>query len=154
MRREYRVYPPEEVSALLRQHPAALLLIEKQDHPGCKPLPLSCGDGVRGVGPAERRRILAGKLGIQPPVEEDHEAETISLEDGAFAYPAIALVAGRVVQPIAGIGKAAVQRRQQVVAGILISVEAEVGLVGGLPQSRHPAQDRQAQQGRYAKRWS
>ncbi len=68
--------------------------------PGQSP-PSGRGDGGCGVRPAECGRILAGELRIQPPVVQDHEAETVGLERGALAYPAIVVGARRIAEPIA-----------------------------------------------------
>ena len=108
---------------MLRQEPPALLLIEKHNRPCRKTLPLSARNRRRSVGTAQRRRVLALKLGIQAPVEQDHEAETVSLEGFALARPRIAGFARWIVQPISGVGERTMQLRQELVSRVVVLVE-------------------------------
>ena len=85
---------------------------------------MSAGNGCRSIGAAQCRRVLAFKLGIQTPVEQEHEAKTVSLEGFALARPGIAGFPGRSVQPISGVGKRTVQLWQELVSGVVIPVEA------------------------------
>jgi hypothetical protein len=57
---------------------------------------------------------------------QDHEAETVGLEQGALTQPAIAVRARRIVQPITGVGKAPVKSGEQVIPGIVVLVETQV----------------------------
>jgi hypothetical protein len=81
----HRLDPCEKVSALLRQQASTLLLIKKQDCAASKALPLGCLDCFKSIQPAERRSVLTFELGIQPPVEQDQEAESVCLEEGTLA---------------------------------------------------------------------
>jgi hypothetical protein len=93
---------------------------------------------------AKSRCILALELRVQPAVVQDHETETVRLEGGTLAGPAIGIRPRRIVQPIAAVGKVAAQRRQEVVPGIVVLVEADV--VGPLcPKDGRAAQDGRAE---------
>jgi hypothetical protein len=85
---------------------------------------LCCGDGGGGVRTAERGRVFALEVRIQPPVVQDHEAKTVLLEGGALARPGIAVFTGRIIQPVSGVGEAMAQFREQLVSGIVVPIEA------------------------------
>ncbi len=86
---------------------------------------MSARNRRRSVGTAQCRRVLALKLGIQAPVEQDHEAETVSLEGFAFARPGIAGLARWIVQPISGVGERTMQLRQELVSRVVVLVESK-----------------------------
>ena len=79
LRSSYRLDPRKQISALLRQQPSALLLIEKHNRPCRQTLPFGRRNGCCGVRASQGRRILAFKLGVQPPVVQDHEAKAVRL---------------------------------------------------------------------------
>ena len=85
---------------------------------------MSSGNRRSGVGASKRRRILASKLGIQAPIEQDHEAKTVSLQDFPLARPRIPVFPRRIVQPISGVEKSTVQLRQELVSGVVVPVKA------------------------------
>lgn len=111
---------------MLGQQPSTLLLIEKQDRTWTEAFPFCCGDSGRGVGSAKGRGVLAVEFFIQASVVKDHEAETVGLEQGALAQPAIAICARRIVQPITGVGKTAVEIRKELIPGIGVLVKTQV----------------------------
>ena len=126
LRPAHRVDPGEEIGSLFSKEPPTLFLIEKQNRPGGKAFPLGSGDGGRCVGAAQGRGIFAPEFLIQAPVVQNHEAKTVGLKHSAFAGPAIAICARRVVQPITGVGEAAMKSGEQIVPRVVVLVEAEV----------------------------
>jgi hypothetical protein len=85
---------------------------------------LSPGNRRSGVGASKRRRILASKLGIQAPIEQDHEAKTVSLQDFPLARPRIPVFPRRTVQPISAIGESTMQLRKELVSRVVVPIKA------------------------------
>ncbi len=111
---------------MLGQQPPTLFLIEKQNRTWTEAFFFrrrDCGDRIR---PAKGRGVLAFEFFIQASVEQDQEAETVGLEQSALAQPAITVLARRIIQPITGVGKTAVETRKELIPGIVVPVETEV----------------------------
>ncbi|MDT7817819.1 MAG: hypothetical protein QOJ42_7735 [Acidobacteriaceae bacterium] len=126
VRTSHCLNPREDIGALLGQQPSAFLLIEKQNRTWGEAFLFCSGDSGCGVGSAKGCCIFAFEFFVQASVVQDHEAETVGLEQGALTQPAIAVRARRIVQPITGVGKAAVKSGEQVIAGIVVLVETQV----------------------------
>lgn len=120
----YCLYPREKISSLFRQQPAALLLIEEHNRSRRKTLSLRGRNSRSPVRAPQCRSVFTLELRIQPPVEQNQEAEAASFQRCALARPAVVVIPRRVVQPIAGIGENLPQLSQMLVAGIIIPVEA------------------------------
>ncbi len=85
LRTSHRLNPREEIGALLGQKPSALFLIEKQNRTWTEAFSFCSGDSGCGVGPAKGCCIFTFEFFIQASVVQDHEAETVRLEQRALA---------------------------------------------------------------------
>src|SRR5208337_1382759 len=74
--------------------------------------PLCVGDGFQ--------------LGVQASVEEHEEAEAGGFDGDAMTGPGVRSLAGRVVEPVAGVGESLAEGFQIGVAGVGVAVEAEI----------------------------
>ena len=94
------------------------------------------GGGLR-VGPAEAFGVGDRfQFGIEASVEQHEEAESGGFNGGAMAGPGIRLVAGRIVEPVSGVGESLAQGFEVGVAGVVVAVEAEVGGLDFVLKSR------------------
>ncbi len=122
------VNPGIDVSVLLGQHASALLLIEKNNRCTWEPFSAGCSRGGLRVRLSDPGSIGDGfQCGIEPSVEQNQESETRRLDGAAMPDPIVRRKAGRVVEPISGVGKSLPQRFEVSVARIFVAVEAEVG---------------------------
>ncbi len=121
----HRISPGKDIFLLLVEHSPTLLLVEKDHASAGEAFGLCRTRGRRAIGSAGIG--LALQLGVGAPVEEQEKAEARALDSCALAMPAIGAGAGRIVQPVAGEGKALAQSRQVAVAGIVVAIESEIG---------------------------
>ena len=104
------VHPGVDVSLLRGQHAPALLLIEKDD--GMRGKAFSAGGGSGGLRVRCTDLLCVGhrlKFGIDASVEENEEAEARRFDGGAVSCPGVGTLAGRIVEPVASVGKSLVQ---------------------------------------------
>ena len=102
---------------------------------GGKALAAGGSDGGGGVLAAKRGGRLAGLLGaedlfVQAAVGQDEKTEAVAQKNVALADPGIVIREGRVGEPVSGEGELLAQGWEQIVAGIVVGVEAEVVLWG------------------------
>jgi len=123
------VNPGVDVGLLLGQHASALLLIEKDDGVRGESFAACGGSSGVPVGIAQFSCVGNGfQFGVEAPVEEDEKSEAGGFHGGAVACPCIGALAGRAVEPVAGIGESLAEGFKAGVAGVVVAVEAEVGL--------------------------
>ena len=133
-----RLGKPEEVRGLLRQEPATLLLVEEDDGVVGKAFSMRGGDG-RGrvlLSLIFGRQLAGFDLGVQPPVPQHEEAETRVAKLAPLPCPGVCLLAGRIVEPVAGEREVLPQIREAAIAGVIVAVEADVAGPGGVLQRR------------------
>src|SRR4029077_1885659 len=124
------INPCVDVGLLFREHAPALFLIEEDDCAAGKALAPGRRGGDEGVGLTQMLRVNDGfQLREETPVEQDEESESGRLHRGAMSSPGIRGRSGRIVEPVPSVGKRLTQSLESGVAGILVAVEAEVGLL-------------------------
>ena len=69
------------------------------------------------------------ELVVEAAIEQHQESESGRLDSLPLALPGIRILAGRIVEPEAGIRKCLPQNFQVLIARILIAIEAEVALL-------------------------
>ena len=122
------VHPGIDICLLLREHAPALLLIEKDDGSRGEAFAARGGRSGMRIGLTKHHRVRHSfEFSVQASVKEHEKPESGGFDGGAVATPAIRLFAGRIVEPVAGVGESLVQGFEVGVAGVGIAVEAEVG---------------------------
>src|SRR3984957_1432964 len=122
------VDPGVDVRLLLGQHASTLLLVEEDNGLRGKAFPACGSRGSLRVGLAKLRGVGDRfQFAIEPAVKEPEESEAGGFDGGALAAPSVCSLAGRIIEPVAGIGKGLVQSFQVGVAGVGVAVEAEGG---------------------------
>ena len=125
---DHTVDPGVDISLLLWQHASALFLVEEDDGVRGKPFAAGGSGGGMRIGVAELRCASDRfQFCIEASIEEDEESEACGFNGSAVASPGVRLLAGRMVEPVAGVGESLVQGFQIGVAGVGIAVEAEEG---------------------------
>src|ERR1700684_2694391 len=120
--------PGVDVGLLFREHASTLLLVEEDNGLRGETFAARGGGGGLRVGLAEARGFRDGfQFGVEASVEEHEESEAGGFDDVAMAGPGIGLFAGRMVEPVAGVGERFVQGFEVCVAGVDVAVEAKVG---------------------------
>ena len=132
----YGFRPCEEIGRLLGEEAAAFFLVEKEDSVGRELLALGGGYGCACVFLAQDCGFDSGSLGfadlgVEAAIEEDEEAEVVAEEDVALASPGVGRRAGRVVEPVSSEGEVLAEGGKRGVAGVVVAVESDVGLVAG-----------------------
>ena len=121
------VDPGVDVSFLLGQHASALLLVEEDD--GMRGKTFLAGGGCGGLRVGVANFLCVGdrfQFRVDAAVEEHEESEAGGFNGGAVAGPGIGVLAGRIVEPVAGVGEGLTQGFQVVVPGVGVAVEAEI----------------------------
>ncbi len=142
------VDPGVDVSLLLRQHAATLLLIEEDNGVRGKAFATRGGGRRARVRLAQPRGAGHGfQFSIEPSVEEHEKTEARGLAGGAVTGPSVGAFTGRRGAPVCRVRKSLVKRLQIGVAGIGVAVEAEVGGArrlgrGGRGQERNAQHNR------------
>jgi len=120
--------PRVNVGFLLGQHASALLLVEEDDGVRGKAFAARGSGGGLCVGVAELACVGDGfQFGVEASVEEHEKTEARGFDGGAVSGPGVRFFAGRIVEPVAGVGESLVQGFEIGVAGVGVAVEAEVG---------------------------
>jgi len=91
------------------------------------------------------------EIRIEPAIEEYEESKSRSFDRWSLSDPAVRSFAGRMVEPMASESKRLPQRRQVLITGILVAIEAEktgshewMGLgIRNLRKDRYQCQDRE-----------
>ena len=133
------VDPRINVSLLLGQHAAALLLVEKNYGGGRESLaPCGCGRASR-IRFSQPRGIRHGfQLLIQPPIEQHEKSESRGFDCGPVAPPAIGGSPRGIVQPVSCVSKSLAKSFEISVAGIVVTIEAkkEAGVILAVSSSQ------------------
>ncbi len=84
--------------------------------------------GSQSVRFSEARGIGDGfQLRVEPSVEQHEKSEAGGLDRRPVPGPRVRLLAGRIVEPVPGVGKGLPQRLEVGVARVGVAVEAKVG---------------------------
>ena len=125
----HSIHPSMNVIALLRQHAAALLLIEKQDRTLGETIMNGRLYGRRCVSAPDVRRVPRSfELPIFPAVKQQEESVAHRVNSLAFASPSIASCAGRIIQPISREHERLAQRPHVGITGIIITIHSKISL--------------------------
>ena len=126
------VGPGAQIYVKAGREPAAILDIKKNNCVRSKAFRFRGGCGIARV----ENSLLSGGGVLLDLVRlasaiEGSESETLQLELGAFAAPGVDFFAWRRAEPVAGEGKSLAQDRESVIARVDVTVETEIGGVGG-----------------------
>jgi len=108
--RIHSIQPGVNVGFLRGKHSSALLLIEKNHRSGRKTLALGRGHRSLRIGfsqPGRARHTLQFRVKVS--VEKNEKSKTCGFNRPAVPDPAVSVLAGRIVEPVPGVGEGLMQ---------------------------------------------
>ncbi len=116
---------------------AAFFLVEEEDGVGGEVFALGGGDGGGGVLLAESGGGGAGSFGLceisasRRPLARTRKPKLLRRRMSRLPAQVFGRLAGRVGEPVSGEGEVLAEGGKRGVAGVVVAVEADVGLVAG-----------------------